>query len=71
MSKRKPPAVATIAADRRVLLSVGSMDGAFLAALAKVLPASGSDVPTSTWAPGIGDNHLQVTGGTDGNDQTL
>lgn len=57
MSKRKPPSVATIAAGRRVLLSVGSLDGPMLQALAKVQFSlqTENSAPVSTWGDGVTD----------------
>ena len=57
MSKRKPPTVATIAAGRRVVLSAGTLDGPFLAALAKVQLSTQVDnsAPVSTWGDGVTD----------------
>lgn len=60
MSRRKAPTLATLADNaaggRRVVLSSGSMDGAFLAALQRLnlCPIGHTDGDSaSTWAPGI------------------
>jgi NCAIR mutase (PurE)-related protein len=53
VSRRKTSNLGTLAAGRRVVVSAGTLDGPFLAALARILPAAGSDVPTSTWADGV------------------
>lgn len=79
MSRRKVDGLADAArraaGDRRVVLSAGSIDGAFLAALAKVQPtiqpAAGSDM-ASTWGEGVNldtDKLGLSEGGTDGADQ--
>lgn len=53
--RRLDLARAAAAADggKRVVLSCGSLDGAFLAALAKVRVIPAGSVPTSTWGPGV------------------
>lgn len=51
---------------RRVVLSIGSMDGVLLQALARVQLAATDGATTSTWADGIGDQAHQVKGLTDG-----
>jgi len=67
MSKCKPPTVADLAAGaahgRRVVMSAGSMDGAFLAALAKVGLAGADGAVTSTWADGVASHNGQVSVG--------
>ncbi len=72
VSRRKTDTLGDLAAGaaagRRVVASVGQLDGAFLAALQRLQLAPLGD-QVSTWADGIGDNHLQVKGGTDGKDQ--
>jgi len=60
VSRRKPPTFGDLAAGaahgRRVVASVGQLDGAFLAALAKVQLASTTDgTPVSTWGEGVTD----------------
>ena len=70
MSRRKVDRLANIAAGRRVVLSAGTLDGPFLAALQRLqLAPLGDGAVVSSWAAGIGDNH-QVKGNDDGNDQT-
>ena len=56
MSRRKTDNLGDLAAGaaagRRVVASVGQLDGAFLAALQRVNLAAG-DVPASTWGDGV------------------
>lgn len=58
MSRRKAPTITNLAdgaaAGRRVVVSVGTLDGPFLAALAKVrLVPNGNIGDPSTWGPGV------------------
>lgn len=60
MSRRKTDTLGDLAAGaahgRRVVASVGQLDGAFLAALAKVqLAATTEGTPVSTWGEGVTD----------------
>ena len=55
MSKRKTDNLGALAAGRRVVVSAGTLDGPFLAALAKVqisLQTENSPSP-STWGDGV------------------
>ena len=61
MTRRRVDTLGDLAAGagqggRRVVCSVGALDGPFLAALAKLQPIAGSDRGcVSTWVDGIGD----------------
>ena len=64
MSKRKTSTLGELAAGaaagRRVVASVGQLDGAFLAALQRVNLAAG-DVPASTWGEGVRSDNPQLS----------
>ena len=55
VSKRKTNNLGTLAAGRRVVVSSGSLDGPFLAALQRLnfSPTGETDAPVSTWADGV------------------
>lgn len=72
VSRRRAPTLATLAdnaaAGRRVVLSAGTLDGAFLAALQRVnlLTNAENSGEVSTWAPGIGTHNAQSDKEQDG-----
>lgn len=66
MSRRRAPTLATLAdnaaAGRRVVLSAGTLDGPFLAALQRLnllTNAENSGDSASTWAEGVGTSNAE------------